>query len=145
MRRLGITLVSAFVVFALAAADEPNKDTKLRGKLVGTWTLVSAKYGGQDFKFPEGMTHIKHVTPSQFMWATYDKDGVVSRAAGGSYTLKDEMYEETPEYGLGGDFDTIKGKAQKFRCKIDGDTWHHDGELSNGLTIEEVWERKPAK
>jgi hypothetical protein len=79
------------------------------------------------------------------MWATYDKDGKVFRAAGRSYTLKGDAYEETPEYGISGDFDLLKGKAQPFKCKIDGNTWHHDGKLSDGTTIEEVWERVEKK
>ena len=61
------------------------------------------------------------------------------------YTLKGEEYVETPEYGMSQDFDTIKGNAQTFKGRIDGNTWHHDGKLSNGLTIAEVWERVERK
>jgi hypothetical protein len=79
------------------------------------------------------------------MWATYDQDGKLTRPAGGGYTLKDDNYEETPDYGFGPDFDVIKGKAQSFKCKVEGYKWHHDGKLSNDLTIEEVWERVEKK
>jgi hypothetical protein len=133
------------VAVATVCADEPKGDAKSDNKLVGTWKLLSAKYGGEEFKFPEGDTMLKHVTPTQFMWATYDKDGKVTRAAGGGYTLKGDVYEETPEYGLGSDFDVIKGKAQTFKWKVEGKKWYHDGKLSNGLTIEEVWERVEKK
>src|SRR5713101_10201562 len=78
------TLCLALII-ALAApgwSAEPNGDAKFH-KLVGTW-----KMGSGD------VTTIKHVTPTQFMWATYDKDGKVTRAAGGSYTLKGDAYEE---------------------------------------------------
>ena len=107
--------------------------------------FVTAKYGGQEFKFPEGATHIKHVTPTQFMWATYDKDGKVERAAGGSYTLNGDVYVETPEYGISDDFEIIKGKAQSFKWKVDGNKWYHSDKLSNDLTIEEVWEKVEKK
>lgn len=136
------------MVLALASAaraDEPKKEPKADNKLVGTWKLTSAKYGGQDFAFPAGLTTVKHVTPASFMWVTYDSEGKVTRCAGGAYTLKDNMYEETPEYGISGDFDVIKGKAQTFTWKVEGNKWHHDGKLSNGLTIEEVWERVEKK
>src|SRR5207249_1613248 len=123
------------------AAGQAAREASLQERLVGTWRLVSARYGGQDHKSPEGTTTLKHVTPAQFMWASYGADGTVTRAAGGRYTLKSDVYEETPEYGLSGDFDIIRGKAQSFKCMIEGDKWHHDGKLSNGLTIEEVWER----
>ena len=43
------------------------------------------------------------------------------------------------------DFETIKGNAQTFKCRIEGNTWHHDGKLSNGITIEEVCERVERK
>ncbi|MCI0705616.1 MAG: hypothetical protein L0241_31535 [Planctomycetia bacterium] len=138
-------VVALAVPAASARAEEPKKDAKTDNKLVGTWKLVSAKYGGKEFKFPEGTTMLKHITPAQFMWVTYDKDGKVTRAAGGGYTLKGEMYEETPEYGISADFDIIKGKAQTFKWKVDGNKWLHNGKLSNGLTIDEVWERVEKK
>ena len=149
MRRFTMTLLTLFVGFTLvttrAAAEEPKDQQKKQNNLIGTWKLVSAKYGGQEFKFPQGTTHIKHITPTQFMWATYDEKGTVARAAGGSYTLDGDAYEETPEYGIGAEFELLKGKAQSFKCKVDGNTWQHKGKLSNDLTIEEIWERVEKK
>ena len=149
MRRFGMTLVPLFVGLAMTstytAADVSKGEVKPQNPLVGTWTLVSAKYGGREFQFPEGTTHVKHVTPTHFMWATYERDGQVTRAAGGIYSLKEDMYTETPNYGVGDDFAIIKGKAQSFKCKVDGNKWYHDGKLSNDLTIEEVWVRAEGK
>ena len=133
---VGLTLATEGVAIA-----RPAPEATLQERLIGTWRLVSARYGGEDQKFPEGTTTLKHVTPAQFMWASYGADGTVTRAAGGTYSLKGDVYEETPQYGLSADFDTIRGKAQMFKCAIDGDRWHHVGKLSNGLTIDEVWER----
>ena len=148
---MATTAIRCFVViFALAVttahvrADDPKGGVKTENKLVGTWKLVSAKYGGEEIKFDD-VTTVKHVTPSQFMWASYEKNGNVTRAAGGDYTLKGEVYEETPEYGISGDFDVIKGKAQTFKWKVEGNKWYHKGKLSNGLTIDEVWERVEKK
>jgi hypothetical protein len=134
-------IIALAITATTARPAEPKGDTKSDIKLVGTWKLISAKYGGEESKLPEGLTTVKHVTGTQFMWASYDKDGKVTRAAGGDYTLKGEVYEETPEYGISGDFDLIKGKAQTFKWKVEGNKWYHNGKLSNGLTIEEVWER----
>jgi hypothetical protein len=148
MRPTTITLLACAALSgtALLAGAEPKKaEAKPVNKLVGTWKLVSAKYGGRDFKVPEGFTMIKHVTPEQFMWATYDKDGKVTRAAGGKYTLKGDKYEETPEYGISNDFKLLKGKAQSFKWKVEGNKWYHNGKLSNGLTIAEVWVRVEKK
>jgi hypothetical protein len=142
---LAVVVALATMTSATGSSAEPKPDTKTENKLVGTWKLVSAKYGGQDSSLVAGSTTLKHVTPSQFMWASYDKDGKVNRAAGGSYTLNSETYEETPEYGMSSDFEIIKGKPQKFKWKVEGNKWYHNGELSNGLTIEEVWERVERK
>lgn len=133
------------VLAAMTAGFAQGDGRKGDNKLLGTWKLKSAQYGGREFRFDEGTAMVKHVTPSQFMWATYDKDGKITRAAGGGYSLKGETYEETPEYGISDDFNLIKGKPQTFKWKVQGDEWHHDGELSNGLTIEEVWERVKTK
>jgi hypothetical protein len=140
-----VMIVALVVTAAPAQLPGPKVDAKSENKLIGSWKLVSARYGGEEFKFEEGVTTVKHVTPTQFMWASYDKDGKVTRAAGGDYTLEGEAYEETPKYGISGDFDLIKGKAQTFKWKVEGNKWHHNGKLSNGLTIEEVWERVEKK
>jgi hypothetical protein len=148
MRRSGLTVFALLIVVGLATvcmADEPKGEADSRGKLAGTWKLVSARYGGQEYKFPEEITTIKHITPTQFMWASYDRDGRVTRAAGGRYTLQGEDYEETPEYGLSNDFEVIKGKTHSFKCKVHEGRWFLDGKLSNGTTIEEVWERLEKK
>ena len=135
-----LTLLFLCLVAAQAAADEP-KEPGLHQKLVGTWKLVAAKYGGEEFQFPEGTTMVKHVTPTHFMWATYGEDGTVSRTAGGTYTLEGDQYKESVLYGMGGDFNVIKGQTHTFQCEIDGITWRHNGKLANGLTIEEEWMR----
>ena len=59
--------------------------------------------------------------------------------------MNGDDYEETPQYGLGPDFEVVKDKPHKFTAKVDGDTWHHRGALSNGLKIEEVWDRQKPK
>jgi hypothetical protein len=143
-RCLAVLMILAATV-ADVRADAPKGEAKDANKLVGTWKMVGAKYDGREFDTPEGFTTIKHVTPTQFMWASYGSDGKVTRAAGGSYTLKGEEYTETPEYGISGDFDIIKGKAQTFTWRVEGDKWYHTGKLSNGLTIEEVWQRVEGK
>jgi hypothetical protein len=137
------------ILFALAAAaaraDDPKEKAKTDNKLVGTWKTVSAKYGGKDVKRPEGFTAIKHVTPTQFMWAWCDKDGKVMAALGGTYTVEGEEYVEMPEYGTATILGQLKGKRQEFKWKVEGNKWYHTGKLSSGLTIEEVWERVEKK
>jgi hypothetical protein len=66
---LGVA-VSFAVATTHAGAEEPKSDIKAENKLIGTWKLVSAEYGGKEAKFPEGHTMLKHLTPTQFMWVT---------------------------------------------------------------------------
>ncbi len=60
--------------------------------------------------------------------------------AGGPYTLKSNSYTETIEF-VGSGMETYLGKKQSFTIKVDGDKLHQSGQLSDGLKIEEVWQR----
>jgi hypothetical protein len=143
-RRLAV-LVAVAVTAAAAGADQSPTGAAADNKLIGTWKRISAKYDGQEAKLPEGYTHLKHVTPTQFMWALYDGEGKVASVLGGGYALKDDEYVETPEYGLGDALDQLKGKPQTFTWKVEGNKWHLNGKLSTGLNLEEVWERVERK
>ena len=144
-RLLGVTAaVLSLTAANRMAADEPKGD-KAENKLIGTWKLVSAKYNGRDSKLTEASTTLKHITPTQMMWLTYDGEGKVIRAAGGSYTLKGDDFTDTPEYGVGTDFGAVKGQTHVFKCKVEGNKWYHTGKLASGLEIEEVWERVEKK
>src|SRR5438105_12936851 len=143
MVKFATRFLGGVVAVALLAAPvrtaEPAAAAKADNKLVGTWKVISAKYGGQEAKRPDGYTHRKAVTPTQFMWAIHDGEGKVAAVLGGSYTLKGDEYIETPEYGMGDVLEQLKGKPQKFTWKVEGNKWYHTGKLSSGLTIEEVW------
>ena len=145
MPRLLLAVLALLIPVALspsvASADEPKKEAAAAGKLVGSWKLVSAKYNGNEFTFPEGYTVVKHVTPFQFVTVIYNTKGELGRASGGSYDLEGEVYKETPEYGTSDNFADIKGKVQTFQCKVEGNKWTHSGQLSNGMQIEEVYEK----
>lgn len=150
MRQM-LTVLFALVVAvvlspARSAAGEPrNADAQSGNKLVGTWKRISAAYGGKESKLPAGATQLKHVTPTQFMWAAYGEDGKVTSALGGTYKLKGDEYVETPAYGLGGLLAQLRGKPQAFKWRVEGNKWYHTGKISTGLTIEEVWERVEQK
>lgn len=148
-RRFALGAVLVVVLTAIAASvhagrrdDPPGNDLRL----VGTWKLVSARFGGQESDLPKQLKVLKQVTPAQMVWLRIKPDtGEVTAMAGGAYSLKGDDYTETPEYGIGDDFQVIRGKTHTFKCKLEGNKWHHTGKLANGLEIEEVWERVPAK
>lgn len=139
---LTLVLGTLGLAYEMLRAAEPAKTDATEDRMIGTWKLVSARYGDEEIEGTKLGITLKHITPSGFVWLSYDPETkVVSRTAGGSYSVKGDQYEETPQYGFGGDFEIIRDKPQSFSVKIEGDQWHHDGTLSNGLKIEEVWER----
>jgi hypothetical protein len=138
MRSYWLGLVIALVGSTFPAPASAEDATQ--NKLVGTWKMVSAKYGGQQSTLPKDSTTLKHITPTHFMWATYGEAGKVTRTGGGPYTFNGTILEETPAYGMGPDFDVVNAKRQTFECRVEGKRLYLSGTLSNGRTLEEVWE-----
>ena len=140
---LPLILGTLGLAYGILRAAEERDQAAVKDQVIGTWKLVSAKYGDNEENVaPKLGVTLKHVTPVGFMWVSYDSESkVVSRTSGGTYSIKGDQYEEIPQYGLSADFDITREKVQSFRIKIEGDTWHHNGTLSNGLKIDEVWER----
>ena len=141
MRDAAMAALAMLALFATAPAPADDPRPADKDKLVGTWRLISSSYNGRDFSFPEGVTVVKHVTPTHFATFIYDEDGKISRAARGRYELDGDTYKETPEYGTSQNFGEIRSKVQSFRCRLDGDIWHHEGELSSGLRLHETYQR----
>jgi hypothetical protein len=110
---------------------------------VGTWQLVSYKYGdAADWSEPpQNQKRLKHITDTYFTWIAYDPaSGKMQSMAGGPYTLKGDAYTETIEYAEQGMADYL-GKKQTFTIQLESDKLHQSGQLSDGLKIEEIWKR----
>ena len=136
---LSAVVTLAFTV-ALVAQQQPAKGG---GSHLGTWQLVSIKYGeAKDFSdYPKERRRLKMITATHFTWVDYDtKTKKVSSWACGAYSLHDGDYTETIEF-VGEGMETYLGKKQTFTIKIEGDKLSQSGQLSDGLKIEEVWQR----
>ncbi|HTL59883.1 MAG TPA: hypothetical protein VL361_29700 [Candidatus Limnocylindrales bacterium] len=110
---------------------------------IGTWRLASFKYGdtNQWSEVPNDQKRIKLITPTHFTWVAYEAaTGKVLSTAGGRYTLRGSNYVETIEYTGEGMSDYL-GKQQSFTIKVETDTLRQSGQLSDGLKIDEVWNR----
>lgn len=110
---------------------------------LGTWQLASFKYGDATkwSEVPDGQRRIKHITDTHFTWVAYEAaTGKVQSMAGGTYTLSGGAYTETIDYAGEGMTDYL-GKKQASTIRVEGDKLHQSGELSDGLKIEEVWQR----
>jgi hypothetical protein len=144
MRRLSIIVV-AIIALTQAGDRSPAQDASnaTRGKLEGTWELVSAKYGeDKDYQdASKDQKRIKILNATHFIWIAYDADKKTAMSlAGGPYTLKGDDYVEKIEFGVP-DTSELFGKDQKFSAKVEGDKWIHTGTLSNGLKLSEIWKR----
>jgi len=140
--RILAALAALLVTTSAGRADDAKAGAK-DDRLVGTWKLVSAKWGGKEA--PVGGNRIKCVTPTHFIWVSYGDDSQVVSSLGGTYTIDGDKYEETPEFGVGPVLKSLKGKVQSFTWKVDGNKWYHTGKLSDDFAIEEVWERVERK
>jgi hypothetical protein len=135
------TVVTLALTAALFAAEKPPKGT---GSHLGTWQLVSAKYGdAKEFSdvSNEG-PHIKMLTADRFIWVIYDsKTKLISLSMGGSYRLQGSNYTETVEFFLPQGMKIYLGKEQEFTISVEGDKLFQSGKLSDGQRIEEIWQR----
>ncbi|HUF62145.1 MAG TPA: hypothetical protein VMN36_08735 [Verrucomicrobiales bacterium] len=132
-------VVLGFVVASIA--QQPAE--KGSGTHLGTWKLVSTKYGdASEFSdYPKERQRLKMITATHFCWVDYEtRTKKVSSSAGGPYSLREGVYTETIEFA-GEGMDAYLGKEQAFTIRIEGDKLFQSGQLSDGLKIEEVWQR----
>jgi type 1 glutamine amidotransferase len=118
-----------------AAAEKP--------RIVGTWKLVSTKYGDAPEHTPYNgpSTRNKIINPTHFVWVEVEPSShKLLSSAGGKYILTGNSYTETIDFA-GSGMEEYAGKPQKFTVRVEGDKLTQSGELSDGLKIEEVWER----
>lgn len=137
---------SAFVFLALLFTYQPFAQEKVpdaSDKHLGTWKLVSTKYGdAKEFtKYRETSSRIKLITATHFTWVEVGAaTKKVLASAGGTYKLSGNSYTETINFA-GDGMETYLGKSQMFTIRVEGDKLFQSGELSDGLKIEENWER----
>ena len=88
---LSVVLSLAFEAI-LVARQQPAPGG---GAHLGTWELVSMKYGdAKEFSdYPKDHRRLKMITATHFTWVDYDpKTGKVNSMAGGPYSLKAVSY-----------------------------------------------------
>ncbi len=111
--------------------------------ITGTWQMKMFKYGTGNSKFSSvapDMEYIKMITDTHFLWIHYSKlTKKINSSAGGSYTLINDMYTESIDFGLG--MDSYLGSKPTYNIKIEGDLLFLTGNLVEGYKIEEIWER----
>ena len=143
MNRIILAIVVTLVL-AVSSCQEVQRSPRTEsGSLLGTWELASYKYGNQtEFTdYPEQRRRIKMVSGTHFIWVEFPIDTKeIEDGAGGSYTLEGNAYTESIDFAMPG-MTSYLGKKQVFSVRVEDDTYHQSGTLSDGLKIEEVWHR----
>jgi hypothetical protein len=121
----------------------------MQGELLGSWKHVSGTNSGKEVKFPDGVIALKHITPTHFTVVGYNtNDGSVLWVIGGTYTVRGDVYEETPEYGIAQvmpNFPKLRGNLQSYKWRVEQNQWKTDGKLSTGAPAGEVWQKVEAR
>jgi len=135
-RNVAIVLLSVFS-FVLSVNAQQNPP-----EILGTWKLVSYKYGESDIQFAtDSVQMIKLVTPTYFTWIHYtNKDKMVSEMAGGTYTLAGGDYVENIGFG-GYTMKSYINKEQAYKIKIEEGKMYLFGIMTDKQRIEEIWEK----
>jgi hypothetical protein len=144
MRKTLLILGTAAALALTAVVPGAEKPPKDAGSHLGTWQLVSAKYGdAKEFSdVSNSGPHIKMLTADRFIWVIYDsKTKLISLSMGGSYRLQGASYTETVEFFLPDGMKVYLGKEQAFTIRVEGDKLFQSGKLSDGQNIEEIWQR----
>lgn len=144
MKKTPLIVCAVLILVLTAALFGAEQSARNAGSHLGTWQLVATKY--QDAKefsdVPKDEMHIKMIDATHFTWVIYDsKTKLISRSMGGSYRLQGGSYTETVEFFLPTGMKIYLGKEQAFTIRVEGDKLFQSGKLSDGMNIEEIWQR----
>ena len=147
-----LTVIIGLTGFSRLDQNQPQQTIDLRG----TWKLMAFKYGS-DEKFsdvPEFVKYVKNITRSHFSWASYDEEGNIVGAGGGTYVVEGDKYIEKIDF-FHPPGSSLSGTSVTFNFTLEGNKWTisgyikslnldpNSGEWSSidSTKLEEVWVR----
>src|ERR1043166_3502794 len=92
MKKTAFILSTVLILAFAGALVAQQSSTKADSKPLGTWQLVSAKYGdAKDFEdYPKERQRVKMINATHFNWVDYDtRTKKISSSAGGRYSYRD--------------------------------------------------------
>jgi hypothetical protein len=136
MKRLMIIIVG----IALLSACSNHRRKQMvdvypdQHSVIGTWEHT--------FEGAPQNVQIKVLNRTHYIWVTYERaTGMPLLMGGGTYRCDGHDYVETVMFGSPGIQQELIGKDQVFTATFKGDLWYHQGILSNGMPIKELWRR----
>ena len=116
--------------------DQQKTNTGEPGRqLLGTWEISP----GPDA--PKSARMLKHVTPTHWTWAIYDRENkMVLAAMGGTWSLRNGEYVEDVDFATD-NFQRPAGTSHAYGFRIDGDRWILKAGPNHALSHDETWTR----
>ncbi|MBV6644009.1 MAG: hypothetical protein KI790_01090 [Cyclobacteriaceae bacterium] len=120
-------------------------------KLVNCWNLSKYRDDKEDSyeKYPEFIGYIKLITPTNFVWIKYDKEGDQIYAAGsGTYQYDGQKYVENLEMVFPSNSGQV-GTTIDFDIVLEDHMWKHFGyapvldkakKPTDTILVDEIWE-----
>jgi hypothetical protein len=158
MRRNFVSVRSSFavlVVVGLALATwgsrspvraQDNAPTaKPKASVEGAWKQVGQinPTTGKLEKFPDGVEMTKLITGGRFAWIVVG-EGKVLASAGGTYTIKDDVFTEKVSFVGSDSHNHLMGKSFAYPIKFEDGKWHLKASFKlddREMAIDELWER----
>ena len=133
MRTSLLFFVSIFLSTPAVLGQLPSND------LEGTWEMVSQKavYPDSTVDRTDQIPYtLKILNSTHFSFGRQIGEEEVY-AGGGTYSYDGETYTEHISYHSAAG---LAGQSIVFDARVDGDTWHHTGDIGD-FVLEEVWRR----
>jgi hypothetical protein len=144
-----VVLVVSCLGLGLWETKGQDKDkepaAKAKAPMEGAWNQASQidAETGKSVTLPDGVKMTKIITGGRWNW-TVVTEGRIVAAAGGTYTLKDDVFTENVMFIAGDTLKHLVGKSFAYPVKIEDGKWHLQGtfKLDEGdMVIDEIWER----
>jgi len=117
---------------------DPGSESQLAGLWYATSYMTEA---GDTVRTSYKVRTVKILSDTRFQWVAFD---TISRkfvaTAGGTYAITPSGYTETIEFYS--DADDRIGKNLGFKYRLEGSTWTHYGQSSQGVPLYELWSKK---
>lgn len=134
MRKVMLILLVTGAGLALSSCATTPRGPGCVRDLTGAWELVEPH--------DPALRQVKLLTADHFTWVTYRRaTGEVIAVGGGTWSCDDAGYVETVLYATDNVARDLVGLAQHFTVERRDDLWRHQGDLTNGARVSEVWQR----
>jgi hypothetical protein len=115
--------------------DQKTNTERVGQELLRSWESAPSP------EAPKAARTVKHVTRTHWTWVAYDRENrMVLAAAGGTWSLKSEKYNEACEFTTD-NFPQARGKTSAYKFKVNDGHWSITGGPDVEHEFSETWTR----